>query len=57
MDSFLAESGRPEFAYRLLIATTNKIARLAQRVMRAQEKPVGQLLRHDLERRGSQCRS
>jgi predicted helicase len=50
VDSFLSESARPEFSYRLLIASTNKLARHAERAMRAQEKPVGQLLLHDLER-------
>ena len=50
IDSFLSESARSEFSYRLLIATTDKVARLAERTMRAQEKPVGQVLLHDLER-------
>lgn len=50
VDSFLSESARPEFSYRLLMASTNKLARHAERVMKAQEKPVGQLLLHDLER-------
>ena len=50
VDSFLSESARAEFSYRLLIATTNNLARLAERAMRAQEKPAGQLLLHDLER-------
>lgn len=50
IDSFLSESARAEFSYRLLIATTDKVARLAERTMRAQEKSVGQVLRHDLER-------
>jgi len=31
MDSFLAESGRPEFSYRLLIATTRKLSSNATR--------------------------
>ena len=50
VDSFLSESARPEFSYRLLIASTNKLARHAERAMNTQEKPVGQLLLHDLER-------
>ncbi len=50
IDSFLSESARPEFSYRLLVATTNKIGRLAERTMRAQEKPVGQVLLYDLLR-------
>ncbi len=49
VDTFLSESARPEFSYRLLIATTNRLARRAERAMHAQEKPVGQLLLHQLE--------
>jgi predicted helicase len=50
IDSFLSESARPQFSYRLLVGTTDKVGRLAERTMKAQEKPVGQLLLHDLER-------
>ena len=44
MDTFLSESGRSEFAFRLLIATTNRLGRTAERTLRAQEKPAGCLL-------------
>lgn len=50
VDTFLSESARPEFSYRLLIASTNRLARRAERAMHAQEKPVGQVLLHHLER-------
>jgi superfamily II DNA or RNA helicase len=50
VDTFLSESARSEFSYRLLIASTNRLARRAERAMRAQEKPVGQVLLHHLER-------
>ncbi|WP_370185145.1 Helicase associated domain protein [Rhodococcus wratislaviensis] len=49
VDTFLAESGRPEFAFRLLIATTNLIGRTAKRTLEAQEKQASVLLRGDLE--------
>ncbi len=46
IDSFLAESSRPEFSFRLLIATTDKIGRNARNTLKGQtEKPVGELLR------------
>lgn len=48
LDSFLSESSRPQFSYRLLIATTDHIGSTAQRTLAAQEKPVGQLLRSQL---------
>ena len=41
IDSFLSESNRPEFAYRLLMATTDDIGANARRTIHAQEKPVG----------------
>jgi superfamily II DNA or RNA helicase len=50
IDSFMSESSRPEFSYRLLIASTDKVGDKAERTMNAQEKPVGQVLLHDLER-------
>ena len=53
VDTFLSESARSAFSYRLLIATTSRVARAAQQAMAAQEKPVIMLLRHDLERRES----
>ncbi len=45
IDSFLSESSRPEFAYRLLMATTDDIGATARRTLHAQEKPVGLVLR------------
>jgi predicted helicase len=48
VDSFLSESGRPEFAYRLLIATTDLIGANARRTLAGQEKPAGMLLRSQL---------
>ena len=48
MDTFLSESGRPEFAFRLLIATTNRLGTTAERTLKAQEKPAGCLLLADL---------
>jgi predicted helicase len=50
VDSFLSESGRKEFSYRLLIATTDRIAATATRAMRGQEKMAGQLMLSDLRR-------
>ena len=38
VDTFLAESGRPEFSFRLLIATTDLIGHTAKRTIEAQEK-------------------
>jgi superfamily II DNA or RNA helicase len=49
VDTFLAESGRPEFSFRLLIATTDLIGRTAKRTLEAQEKQASVLLRGDLE--------
>lgn len=49
IDSFLSESSRPEFVYRLLIATTDRVGATARRTLAAQEKPVGLLLRSQLE--------
>ena len=48
INSFLAESNRPQIAYRLLMATTDLIGRTARRTLNDQEKPVGQILRGDL---------
>jgi predicted helicase len=50
VDTFLSESARPQFAFRLLIGTTNKMGRTAERTLRDQEKPVGRLGLSDLER-------
>lgn len=48
IDSFLSESARPRFTYRLLIASTDHLGATARRTLDAQEKPVGTLLRSDL---------
>ncbi len=49
VDTFLSESSRPEFSYRLLIATTNRVGHTARRTIAAQEKQAGLLLLADLE--------
>ena len=49
MDKFLSESSRSVFSYRLLIATSDDLHGTARRTVQAQEKPVGLLLRSDLE--------
>jgi predicted helicase len=49
LDTFLSESARPEFSYRLLIATTNRVGQTARRTLAAQEKQAGLLLLADLE--------
>jgi predicted helicase len=49
VDTFLAESGRPQFAFRLLIATTDLIGRTAKRTIEGQEKHASVALRGDLE--------
>jgi len=48
VDTFLSESSRPVFAYRLLIATTDKLGPTARRTIDAQEKPVAVLGLADL---------
>ncbi len=48
-DTFLAESGRSEFSFRLLIATTNLIGYIAKRTVEAQEKQASVLLLGDLD--------
>jgi superfamily II DNA or RNA helicase len=48
LDSFLSESSRPQFSYRLLIASTDHLGASARRTLDAQEKPAGRLLRSDL---------
>ena len=50
VDTFLSESSRETFSFRLLIATTNRIGRTAERTLYSQEKPVGRLLLTDLEK-------
>ena len=49
LDSFLSESSRADFDFRLLIATTDRIGGTASRTIAAQEKPVGSLMLADLE--------
>lgn len=49
VDTFLSESSRPQFAYRLLIATTDGIGDNAYRTLVDQEKPVGLALRSHLD--------
>ncbi len=50
IDTFLSESGRPCFGYRLLIATTDRISPAALRTMDDQAVPVGRVLRSQLEK-------
>src|ERR1700683_2362683 len=38
VDTFLSESSRPEFSYRLLIATTNRVGQTAPPPLPAQDK-------------------
>jgi superfamily II DNA or RNA helicase len=52
LDSFLSESSRREFSYRLLIATTDRLGSTARRTLAVQEKPVGMLMRSDLDSLG-----
>ncbi len=49
IDSFLSESNRPTFVYRLLMATTDNLSSNAHRTIVGQEKPVGLALRSHLE--------
>jgi predicted helicase len=49
VDSFLSESSRPGFSYRLLMATTDRLGPTAKRTLDAQREPVGYLLRSQLE--------
>ena len=48
MDSFLAASASRRFSYRLLVATTDRIAHNARKTMEQQAIPVGTLSRSDL---------
>jgi len=50
VDTFLSESSRAVFSYRLLVATTNFIGRTAERTLHDQEKAVGRVLLSDLEK-------
>jgi superfamily II DNA or RNA helicase len=49
VDTFLSESSREQFSFRLLIATTDHVGETARRTLIAQEKPVHLLLRSSLE--------
>ncbi|MEK6251845.1 MAG: Helicase associated domain protein [Actinomycetota bacterium] len=49
VDSFLSESSRPGFSYRLLIATTDRLGTTAKRTLDDQREPVGYRLRSQLE--------
>jgi superfamily II DNA or RNA helicase len=49
IDSFLSASSQAEFTYRLLIATTDHLGPNARSTLAIQEKPVGMLLRSQLE--------
>jgi predicted helicase len=48
VNTFLSESARSLFTFRLLIATTDRIGRTAERTLQAQEKPASRLLLGDL---------
>ncbi len=48
IDSFLAESSRSKYAFRLLIATTDGVGPNARHTLAGQEKGVGLVLRSDL---------
>jgi superfamily II DNA or RNA helicase len=52
MDSFLSASGSRRFSYRLLVATTDRVAVNARKTMEQQAIPVGTLLRSDLAASG-----
>jgi superfamily II DNA or RNA helicase len=49
VDSFLSESGRHDFTYRLLIATTDKLSDNAKKVLNSPRWSAGYLLLSDLE--------
>jgi predicted helicase len=49
VNTFLSESARPEFSFRLLIATTNLIGHTAKHTIEGQEKQASVLLLGDLE--------
>ena len=49
VNKFLSESGRPQFSFRLLIATTNRIHYIAKRTIAEQEKPASLLDLSQLE--------
>lgn len=49
VDTFLSESARKKFSFRLLIGTTDNIGPNAREAMNGQEKPVGLCLLNSLE--------
>jgi len=49
VDSFLSESNREQFKFRLLIATTDAIGTTARQVIKGQEKQASLLLLNELE--------
>lgn len=48
VDTFLAESAREEFGFRLLVASTDRIGTTAKRTLEGQSIPVGTLMASDL---------
>ena len=48
LDTFLSESSRPQFALRLLLATTDHLSPNARRTIEAQEKPVRVVMASEL---------
>ena len=51
IDSFLSESSRPGFAFRLLIATTDRLSANAKRTLAGQKVPAQAMLRSQLVQR------
>jgi predicted helicase len=49
VNTFLSESGRAVFSFRLLIATTDRIGHIAKRTIESQEKQASVVLLGDLE--------
>ena len=49
IDTFLSESARKQISRRLLVATTDRLAAAAERVIRQSEKPVDLFMRSTLE--------
>ena len=50
VDTFLSESSRKAFSFRLLIATTDLLSSNADRTLKGQEKPAEAKLLTDLEK-------
>jgi predicted helicase len=49
IDSFFSASSRSEFSYRLLMATTDKVANNARATINGTDPPCDELLRSDLD--------